>query len=98
MVFKASPRRPGAQKLRASTVALQEGASRTGRGAGWAAATALEGARRVGERRWREIEGVGGATGAGSREAVRRRWSGKQGSAMREECGGMREQGDGHEG
>jgi hypothetical protein len=68
-----------------------------GAGAGWAAATALEGARRVGERRWREIEGVGGATGAGSREAVRRRWSWKQGSAMREECGGVREQG-GHEG
>jgi hypothetical protein len=44
-----------------------------GGGARWAVATALEGARRVEEQRWREIEGVGGA--AGSREAGRRRWS-----------------------
>ncbi|ONM21130.1 PTI1-like tyrosine-protein kinase 3 [Zea mays] len=47
------------------------------------AAKALEGARRVGERRWREIKGVSGAAGAGSRESGRRHWSWKQGSGMR---------------
>lgn len=62
------------------------------------AAKALEGARRVGERRWREIKGVSSAAGAGSRESGRRHWSWKQGSGMREEGGDVREQGDGREG
>jgi hypothetical protein len=41
---------------------------------------------------------VGGAAGAGSREAGRQRWSWKQCSGMREEGGDVREQGDGREG
>ena len=41
---------------------------------------------------------MGGAAGAGSREAGRQRWSWKQCSGMREEGGDVREQGDGREG
>lgn len=57
MVFKASPRRrPSAQKLWASSVAMRRELEGEGGGAGWAVATTLEGALRVGERRWRELK------------------------------------------
>jgi hypothetical protein len=50
MVFKATPKHPGAQKLCASTVTLQEGASR--RGSSKDRGAALEGDQRGGRRSW----------------------------------------------